>query len=99
MTFIEDFHRKTWIFFMKIKDEVLGLFHEFKTHVENLIGEKIKVLRSDNGGEYTSNDFKDFCKEAGIKREKTVSYNPWQNRVAERNNWSIISTRKAMIHD
>jgi transposase InsO family protein len=37
---------------------------------------KIKVLRSDNGREYISNDFKDFCKEVGIKRELTVSYNP-----------------------
>jgi hypothetical protein len=37
---------------------------------------KIKVLRLDNGGEYTSNDFKDFCKEAGIKRELTSLIQP-----------------------
>lgn len=41
-----------------------------------MTGKKRKVLRSDNGGEYTSNDFNNFCKEAGIKWEKTVSYNP-----------------------
>jgi hypothetical protein len=56
-------------------------------------------LRSDNGGEYTSNDFKDFCKEVGIKRELTVSYNPQQNGVAKRKNQSIIGSAKAMIHD
>jgi hypothetical protein len=44
--------------------------------VENQRGKKIKVLKSDNGGEYTSNDFKDFFKDAWIKRELTVSYNP-----------------------
>jgi hypothetical protein len=44
--------------------------------VENLTRKKIKVLSSDNGEEYTSNEFKDFCKVARIKRELTVSYNP-----------------------
>jgi transposase InsO family protein len=67
---------KTRIFFMKIKDEVFNLFQEFIAQVENQTRKKIKVLRSDNGGEYTSNDCKDLCKEAGIKRELTVSYNP-----------------------
>jgi hypothetical protein len=74
-------------------------FREFRAQVENQTGKKIKVLRSDNGGEYTSNDFKDFCKEAGIKRELTVSYNPQQNGVAERKNRSIIGSARAMIHD
>ena len=54
---------------------------------------------SNNGGEYTSNDFKDFCKEARIKREMTVSYNPQQNGVMERKNRSIIDSARAMIHD
>jgi len=58
--------------------------------VENDIGNKIKVFRSNNGREYTSNDFKDFCKEARIKREVTVSNNPQQNGVAKRKNQSIF---------
>jgi transposase InsO family protein len=99
VTFIDDFSRKTWIFFMKTKDEVFSQFQEFRAQVENQTGKKIKVLRSDNGGEYTSNDFKDFCKEVGIKRELTVSYNPQQNGVAERKNRSIIGSSRAMIHD
>nr|KUM49278.1 hypothetical protein ABT39_MTgene3827 [Picea glauca] len=51
---------------------------------ENMTERKIRVLRSDNGGEYTSNEFHDCCKEAGIKRELIVPYNPQQNGVAER---------------
>jgi transposase InsO family protein len=57
------------------------------------------VLRSDNGGEYTSKDFNDFCIEVGIKREYTIFYNPQQNGVAERKNRSIIEETKVMIHD
>jgi transposase InsO family protein len=68
VTFIDDFSRITWIFFMKTKDEVFSRFQEFRALVENQTGKKIKVLRSNNGGEYTSNDFKDLCKEASIKR-------------------------------
>ena len=44
----------------------------------------IKILRSDNGGEYTSKDLVAFYKEVGIKRELIVPYNPQQNGVAER---------------
>jgi transposase InsO family protein len=82
--FINDHSRKMWIYFLKTKDGVLARFQEFKAQVENLIGRRIKVLRSDNGGEYTSRDFCDFCIDAGIKREYTVPYNPQQNGVAER---------------
>jgi transposase InsO family protein len=64
---------------MKTKDEVFNRFQEFRAQVENQTGKKIKVLRSDNEGEYTSNEFKDFYKEAEIKRELTISYNPQQN--------------------
>jgi transposase InsO family protein len=61
---------------LKAKDEVFSKFQEFKALVENLSERKIKVLRSDNGGEYTSKDLKEFCQEVGIKRELTTPYNP-----------------------
>lgn len=76
MIFIDDFSRNTWIYFMKTKDKVFIRFQEFRDQVENLIGTHIKVLRSDNGGEYTSKGFSDFCKVAWIKRELTIPYNP-----------------------
>ena len=54
VTFIDDYSQKTWIYFLKTKDEVLEKFWEFKTQVENATGRRIKTLRSDNGGEYIS---------------------------------------------
>jgi transposase InsO family protein len=77
----------------------LAKFQEFKAQVEKLIGRKIKVLRSDNGGEYTSKDFNKFCIEAGIKREYTIPYNPQQKGALERKNKTIIKATKEMIHD
>jgi transposase InsO family protein len=67
---------------LKSKDEVLEKFKEFKALVENFFERKINILRSDNGGEYTSNDFGRFCRYVGIKRELTTPYNPQQNGVA-----------------
>jgi len=96
---IDDYSRKTWIYFLKAKDEVLNKFQEFKDLVENLSRRKIKILRSDNRGEYISNEFKDFCREAGIKRELTTAYNPQHNGIAVRKNRSIVEAAKAMIHD
>jgi hypothetical protein len=76
VSFIVDFSCKTWIYFLKTKDEAFSRFKEFKSLVENQTWKKIKVLRSDNGGEYTFEEFKGFCKEVGIKMEMTVLYNP-----------------------
>ena len=61
ITFIDDYSRFTWILFLKTKNEVFQCFKEFKALVENQTSRKIKVLRSDNGGEYTKGQFVDFC--------------------------------------
>jgi transposase InsO family protein len=84
---------------LKSKDEVFSKFKEFKALIENLSERKIKILRSYNGGEYTSKEFANFCKDAGIKRELTTPYNPQQNGVAERKNRTIMEAMKTMIHD
>jgi transposase InsO family protein len=67
--------------------------------IENLSERKIKILRSDNGGEYSSKEFVNFCRDVGIKRELTTPYNTQQNGVAERKNRTIIKAVKTMIHD
>ena len=57
VTFIDYFSRKTWIYFLKTKDEVFSRFQEFKALVENSTGRKIKVFWLDNGGEYKGKNF------------------------------------------
>jgi hypothetical protein len=58
VSFIDDCSCKTWIYLLKENNEVFGKFKEFKALVENLTEWKIKTLRSDNGGEFTSEEFK-----------------------------------------
>ena len=76
-TFIDNYSQKTWIYFLRTKesDEVVDRFKEFKAPVENQTKRRIRVLRSDNGGEYISGGFVDLCGRAGIKREFIVPYN------------------------
>ena len=66
VTFIDDHSRKLWVYFLKQKSEVFQKYKEWKAMVENQKGQKVKVLRSDNGGEYTSGELKGYLTEAGI---------------------------------
>ena len=58
------------------EEQVFNKFKEFKALIENQTEKNIKTFRSDNGGEFTSNEFKELCKESGIKRELSIPYNP-----------------------
>lgn len=99
LTFIDDKSRRIFVYFLKHKSEVLGKFKMFKTQVERQTGRRIKAIRSDNGGEYTGNDFENYLVECGIVRQLTVPYTPQQNGVSERANRTLVEmARSMMIH-
>ena len=59
----------------------------------------MKALRSDNGGDYISNEFRNFYRKKGIQREFIAPHNPQKNGVAERKNRTIVGAARAMLHD
>lgn len=61
---------------LKKKADVFNVFKQFKTMVENKTGKSIKCLRTDDGGEFTSLEFEQFCKDEGIVTHKAVVYTP-----------------------
>ena len=69
----------------------------YKAEVENQLERKIKRVRSDRGGEYFSNNFTSFCEEHGIIHERTPSYSPQSNGVAERKNCTLSDLVNAML--
>jgi len=83
LSFIDDFTRKTWIYFLNKKLEALEVFKEFKTWAEKEAGTSIKCLRTDRGGEYNSKEFTDFCSTHGITRQLMAAYTPQQNGAEE----------------
>ena len=99
LIFVDDFSRKTWIFFLKKKGEAFDMFRDFKALTENQTGKLIKAFIYDNGGELTSNYFNDLWKDFEIKKEIIVPYNPQQNGVVERKNRVVMEAVIAMLHD
>ena len=97
VTFIDDLSRYTYVYFIKHKHEVLEKFKEFVSLISNITDNTIKVLRSDNGGEYCSKAFEAYLKEHGISHQLTVPYNPAQNGVAERMNRTIVESARSML--
>ena len=61
--FIDDYTRFCWVYFLQQKSEVFTIFQTFKVAVENHSAKLIKILRSDNGTEYTSHEFEAFFTE------------------------------------
>jgi transposase InsO family protein len=84
LIFVDDFSHFTWIYFLRKKYEVFQHLKDFKSLVETQSGKKIKVLQTDNGGEYVNHEIHNIFHEAGIQLQHTVPYTPQQNGVAER---------------
>ena len=99
LTFIDDYSKKTWIFFLSSKDQVLEKFKLFHQEVEHLSSFKIGTLRIDNGGEYTSKAFYSYCTSYGILRQLSQPYTLQQNGIAERKNRSILDIVRCLLAD
>lgn len=82
---------------MNEKSLALECFKQFKASVEKENGATIGTLRTDRGGEFTSQEFDKICGDNGIKRQLTASYTPRQNGVAKRKNRSIMDMVRSML--
>ncbi|CAB4035877.1 Retrovirus-related Pol poly from transposon TNT 1-94 [Paramuricea clavata] len=72
---------------------------EWKALVETSTGRRLKVFRTDNGGEYTSTEFENYLKKEGITHQLTVPKTPEQNGVAERMNRTLVESVRSMLAD
>ena len=73
---IDDFSRMTWVYLLKEKSEALATFKKLKALVEKQKGCSIKTIHNDRGGEYTSREFEEYCKNEGIQKQLTTWYTP-----------------------
>ncbi|SCZ89698.1 BZ3500_MvSof-1268-A1-R1_Chr1-3g01520 [Microbotryum saponariae] len=99
VTFLDDFSRKLWAYAIGHKSEVFGVFKTWLAEIELETGAKLKVLRTDNGGEYCSRAFTEFCKARGTRRQYSIPRTPQQNGRAERVNRSIVEGVLALLAD
>ena len=97
ITFIDYYSWKTWVYFLQEKSEAFVAFKSFKVLVEKEVGNPIKVLCTDRGGEYSSQEFTNFCETHGIKRQLTAAYTPQQNGICKRKNCTILNMVRSLL--
>ena len=97
VTFIDEKSKYTWITLLPSKDRVLEAFMNYQSYVTNHFKATVKVLRSDNGGEYTSHSFKNHLARHGIVHQTSFPYTPQQNGVAERKNRHLMEVARSMM--
>ncbi|CAN0917421.1 Retrovirus-related Pol polyprotein from transposon TNT 1-94 [Linum grandiflorum] len=96
---VDDFSRFSWVYFLTSKDEA---FHKFKAFAKIIQNEKqisIIKIRSDNGGEFVSQDFRNFCEDLGIDHQLSTPRTPQQNGVVERKNRVLVDIARTMLND
>ena len=99
VTFIDGKSRFVWFYTLKHKSEVFEKLTEWKSVVGKSSSMKVKVLRTDNEGEYTSKEFEQYPKKQGTQHELTVPKIPQQNGVAERMNKTLVETMRSIVED
>jgi hypothetical protein len=97
VVFIDNFSRFSWIYPLYSKSETFTCFVKFKCMAENLLSKKIKFFQSDGGGEFTSNQFKNFLTTHGIQHRISCPYTAQQNGLAERKHRHIVETGLALL--
>ena len=76
ITFIDDCTRYYYVYLLNSVDEAMNIFLTYKAEVENQLNKNIKILKSDRGGEYESNDFSELCAKFGIIHQTSTPYTP-----------------------
>ncbi|KAM1546010.1 hypothetical protein ACFX13_047228 [Malus domestica] len=94
---VDDYSKYSGFFPLKAKSDVFSTFVVFKTYVENSISNKIQCLRSDSGGEFTSNKFKSFLQAHGISHQLSCPHTPEQNGCVERKHRHLVETARTLL--
>ena len=97
ITFTDEYSGYTWTRFLFAKSEAFEKFKDFNALFKNQFQTSIKILKSDQGGEYESNKFKQYCIENGILQRFTDGYASHQSGTAERKNRTLMEAARSMI--
>lgn len=99
LTLIDDYSKFTVISFLSHKSEVEVRMKEYIDLVNNRFGYKPNIIRSDRGGEYLGNQFKEYLRKQGIEQQLTAPRTPQQNGTAERKNRTLIEMARCLLTD
>jgi len=93
---VDDASRFMWVAPLPTKDAAADAMKLIKAKAEES-GHALKVLRTDNGGEFTVTEFADYCAEKGVRRHLSAPHSPQQNGVVKRRNQTVVTTAHALL--
>jgi transposase InsO family protein len=94
---IDDLSRYMWVVVLGSKIEAANAIKRAQAVAEVECGRKLRVLRIDNGSEFTAAEFTSYCADEGIQRHYSASYNPQQNGVVKRRNQTVVGMARALL--
>ncbi|CAI7853751.1 unnamed protein product [Closterium sp. NIES-54] len=98
LTIVDDHTRAVWVYPLKTKGEVAAaVLKEWMPRAQRESGHKVKVIRTDNRGDFIGTDFEVVLKKKGIQHQLTVPYNPQQNGVAEQFNRTLQKNARTLL--
>ncbi|KAL8103193.1 hypothetical protein AgCh_027652 [Apium graveolens] len=99
MVIVDEFTRYTWVYFLHKKNETAFTLTDHVIHLDKLVKDSVKIIRSDNSTEFKNSIMEEFCKEHGIKHEFSAPGTPQQNGVVERKNRTLIEVARTMLDE
>ena len=97
VTFIDEFGRFMWIYFLQSKFEVCAAFQVFLAYAENQFSTSVKTLHTNCGEEYISKEFQQFLQQKRIISQRTCPYTPQQNGVSERKGRHLLDRVRSLL--
>jgi transposase InsO family protein len=93
---VDDSSRFMWVHLLAMKDQASAAIKKFQAAAELESGHKLKMLRTDRGGEFTSREL-GYYSDHGVQRQLTAAYTPHQNVVVERRNQMVVGMARCLL--
>jgi transposase InsO family protein len=94
---VDDLSRYMWVVVLGSKVKVANAIRHAQAAAEAECDRKLRVLHTDNCGEFTAAEFASYCADEGVKHHYSVSYSQQQNGVVERRNQTIVGMAQALL--
>jgi transposase InsO family protein len=86
-----------WVVVLGSKGEATDAIRRAQATAEAEFGRKLRLLRTDNGDEFTAAEFASYCADEGVQCHYSTPYNLQQNGVVERRNQTVVGMARALL--
>jgi transposase InsO family protein len=97
LVIVDDYSRYTWLKFLRSKDEAPGTIITFLKRIQVLLQAPVRIVRTDNGTEFTNQELRTYFEDVGITHQTSVVRTPQQNGVVERRNRTLVEVACTML--